>query len=310
MEEILFSVITPTYNRDHLLGRAVNSVLGQTFKNFEYIIINDGSKDRTVEVVGSFKDPRIIFESLPENRGVDTALNRALDLARGKYIVFLGDDDDLLPDCLQTLLRLWEEVSDPSVGGVLTRYSIVGSGGKLWGHLEREITLDYEGIIREREAKGDFLNCWKKEVFEKVRFEDGLPGCEFVTWLEIAGKWKFCFKNTATARYYPEERPHLCDFRSRIKNSAGLAKGIETILERNGRDIKRYAPDRYSHYLQAAVLYHLLNGNNKRARELAGLALREGGDRGISAGLFLMSFFGKKINIFLFELREKIKKAI
>lgn len=93
---ILFSVILPTYNRGYCVGKMIDSVLKQDFKNYELIVVDDGSTDGTVEMLkekyGS-ADIRIVSQ---ENRGVSSARNLGISLARGEYITFVDSDDCLL----------------------------------------------------------------------------------------------------------------------------------------------------------------------------------------------------------------------
>ena len=89
----LVSVILPTYNRAELLRRAVNSVLAQTYPNWELIIWDDGSTDTTREIVSSYKDDRIKY-FFDMNHGVAYARNRAVEVSTGKYLAFLDSDDE------------------------------------------------------------------------------------------------------------------------------------------------------------------------------------------------------------------------
>jgi glycosyltransferase involved in cell wall biosynthesis len=100
----LFSIITATYNRVHLLPRAVKSVLNQTYQNFELIIVDDGSTDNTEDVCRCFSDHRVRYHKQTPNRGVLAARNKALDLATGDYVAILDDDDELVPQALETAL--------------------------------------------------------------------------------------------------------------------------------------------------------------------------------------------------------------
>lgn len=116
----LISVYTPTYNRGSILiQRALPSVLAQTYKNFEYIIIGDCCTDNTAELVAQFKDSRLRFYNLPkrgyrypptvENHwlaGPVVPANKALQMVRGKWIARLDDDDIWMPNHLEALLRL------------------------------------------------------------------------------------------------------------------------------------------------------------------------------------------------------------
>ena len=88
----LVSVIIPTYNRAHLIRRSVQSVLNQTYKNLELIVVDDGSTDNTKEVIESIDDKRIVYIK-QENQGASAARNTGIDLAKGKYIAFQDSDD-------------------------------------------------------------------------------------------------------------------------------------------------------------------------------------------------------------------------
>ena len=88
----LISVIIPTYNRAHLIKRSAESVLNQTYKNLELIIVDDGSTDNTKEVVDSLNDKRIVYVK-QENQGACAARNKGIKLAKGKYIAFQDSDD-------------------------------------------------------------------------------------------------------------------------------------------------------------------------------------------------------------------------
>lgn len=122
-ENPLISVYTPTYNRAKILAeRALPSVLAQTYKNFEFIILGDCCTDETEKMVSQIKDSRVKFYNLPkrgyrypstvENHwlaGPVTAANAALKLVRGKWIARLDDDDTWTPDHLEELLRFAQE---------------------------------------------------------------------------------------------------------------------------------------------------------------------------------------------------------
>lgn len=95
----LVSVILPTYNREELLPRAINSVLAQTFQSWELLIWDDGSTDNTHQVVSGYDDQRIRY-FFSDNHGVAFARNRALEAALGKYMAFLDSDDEWSEDKL------------------------------------------------------------------------------------------------------------------------------------------------------------------------------------------------------------------
>jgi glycosyltransferase involved in cell wall biosynthesis len=96
----LVSVVMPAYNAAPYIGEAIRSVIGQTWPHWELIVVNDGSTDGTAEVVRSFTDPRIHMVE-QTNAGVSSARNKALDEARGAFVVFLDADDRLPPNSLK-----------------------------------------------------------------------------------------------------------------------------------------------------------------------------------------------------------------
>jgi len=109
------SVIIPTHNRAGMLGRAIQSVLAQTWQDFEIIVVSDGSKDNTEEVVDSFNDPRIRLLKHKTVQGAAAARNTGLRVAGGNFIAFLDDDDEWTPRKLQIQLPIIKN-SRPEVG--------------------------------------------------------------------------------------------------------------------------------------------------------------------------------------------------
>ena len=92
------SVLMPVYNGDQFLDKSIKSVLNQTFNNFEYIIINDGSTDDSLKIIESYRDSRIKIINYSKNRGITFALNNGLNVAKGDYIARQDQDDISLPD--------------------------------------------------------------------------------------------------------------------------------------------------------------------------------------------------------------------
>ena len=121
------SVIIPTYNRADLIGETVESVLSQTFDDFEIIIVDDGSTDSTREVVRGFDGPiKYIYQ---ENQGVSCARNRGFEASRGDYICFLDSDDVWSPRMLEREVSLLDSNSD--LGFVYSDYQFVNRDGEM-----------------------------------------------------------------------------------------------------------------------------------------------------------------------------------
>jgi glycosyltransferase involved in cell wall biosynthesis len=118
------SVIIPTYNRSNLLLEAVQSVLNQTYQDFEIIVIDDGSTDDTEEVINGYSDKLRYFKQ--ENAGVNAARNRALELTQGEYIATLDNDDIWLDYKLELQVELLDKFK--SIGFTYTNFYILKSG--------------------------------------------------------------------------------------------------------------------------------------------------------------------------------------
>lgn len=115
----LITIIIPTYNRAHFLPRSVQSALAQTFKEFELIIVDDGSTDNTVDVIQQFDDLRIRY-LYQENQGVSVARNFGISQAKGKYIALLDSDDTWHPEKLEKQLAFVQ--NNPEFGLIYTHY--------------------------------------------------------------------------------------------------------------------------------------------------------------------------------------------
>lgn len=111
------SVIMPAYNTEKYIGEAIESILNQTFSDFEFIIIDDRSSDGTVDVVKSYNDNRIRFHQNEKNMGVAATLNRGLDLATGDYIARMDSDDISMPERFEKQIQYMENHPDCAACG-------------------------------------------------------------------------------------------------------------------------------------------------------------------------------------------------
>lgn len=96
----MISVIIPSYNRAHLIQKSVASVLQQTYRDLEVIVVDDGSSDNTAEVIGAMNDERVVYQ-YQKNQGACVARNLGIAVAKGEYIAFQDSDDEWLPDKLE-----------------------------------------------------------------------------------------------------------------------------------------------------------------------------------------------------------------
>ncbi|TAW14809.1 glycosyltransferase family 2 protein [Rhizobium ruizarguesonis] len=175
------TIIIPTFNRSALIGEAIDSVLQQTFGDFELIVVDDGSTDNTRDIVTGFTDSRLVFVQ-QENAGRSAARNRAIAMARGKYIAFLDSDDAYLRDKLERQVRFMEE--NPRIGMIYTSAKCIDAEGNILknhtyvasvsGHIYRQIaffrpvTITLPTVMLRREVL-DTIGGFDEKM---ERFED------------------------------------------------------------------------------------------------------------------------------------------
>jgi len=144
------TVLMSVYNGEKYLREAIDSILNQTFKNFEFLVINDGSTDSTAEILQSYQDPRIKIINNEKNMGLTGSLNKGLKLAKGEYIARMDADDISLP------LRLEKEVEfldkNPELGLVGILYEVIDEAGNSFG-IVKYPTTDKE--IKRRLLEGN-----------------------------------------------------------------------------------------------------------------------------------------------------------
>jgi len=120
MKPPVFSILIPAYKSENIISETIDSILNQTFKDFEVIIIDDNSPDQTTKVVERFKDKRIRFFKNSKNLGYSGNLEKCRQKARGKYLYLMGNDDILSPLALELTHNAFQ--LDPDVGAVTRPY--------------------------------------------------------------------------------------------------------------------------------------------------------------------------------------------
>ena len=203
----MFSVIIPLYNKAPYVAKAIESVLGQTYRDFEVIVIDDGSIDQSLEVAKTFENKSITIVSQP-NSGVSTARNNGVKLAKYPYICFLDADDWWHPTFLEEMKRLITDFPDAGIYG--SGYYIVKNGQERIAPIG--VPQGFErGIIDYCEVYAKTL-CMPltsisvaipKHIFdEEEGFKSKLKlGEDFALWISIILKHQAILVNTPLAYY-------------------------------------------------------------------------------------------------------------
>lgn len=135
------SVVMPVYNTERYVAQAVESILRQTFTDFEFIIVDDGSTDGTPQILASYDDPRIVVHRVEPNGGLVNALNTGWRMARGELIAIMHADDVSLPDRLAKQVDYLQQHLDVGVLG--TRLQLMDQLGQLGGMAEMHTNPDH-----------------------------------------------------------------------------------------------------------------------------------------------------------------------
>ena len=172
----LVSVIIPTHNRANLLPRSINSVLSQTYKNLECIVVDDGSNDNTHKVVADIKDDRLIFLQHDKNKNASVARNTGIKHAKGDLIAFLDDDDEWLPTKLEKQVPLIQSLT-PDVGMVYCWMDYYDKNGKLISEVHPTLRgYIFPNVLDAQRIGGCPTLIVRREVIDLIGgFDESLP---------------------------------------------------------------------------------------------------------------------------------------
>ena len=203
-----FSIIVPLYNKAPYVVKTIESVLGQTFADYELIIVDNGSNDGSSEIVAKISDPRMRLQRLEQNVGVSNARNIGVQISSAPYITFLDADDWWEPTFLEEMAGLIERHSDAGIYG--TGYWIVKNGKKRLAPIGVEEGFS-EGEINYCRVYAKTLCmpltsisvCMPRAVFDE---SGGFPadirlGEDFLLWVRIALKHKVVLLNKPLSNY-------------------------------------------------------------------------------------------------------------
>jgi glycosyltransferase involved in cell wall biosynthesis len=260
-ETPFFSVVIPLYNKEKHIKKTINSVITQSFQNFEIVIVNDGSKDDGIKVVEEIRDPRIrIFNQ--DNAGVSAARNKGIREARADYIALLDADDLWMPQHLEAIAKMIHGF--PDAGIYATAYKVRSAQG-----IDRDIHIHGlpNGLINtiipnyfDSVANGENLVwssavCVPKWIFIKndIWFPEGEKyGEDQYVWARIASQYDIAYckepsaiydnstDNTTLAAIHRELDPHksfymIKELRPAIKDKEKLA-GFDNYISKIFKD--------------------------------------------------------------------------
>lgn len=246
----MVSVIIPNYNREKLIVRAVESVLGQTYKELEVIVVDDCSTDFSIKLLDEIRDSRLKVVRLDVNSGACVARNRGISEAKGEYIAFLDSDDQWLPDKLEMQLNY---MSNHKCDAVFSQYYY-------YELFKKESFVKIKPLIDKKEnylSRILYANCVamdtliaKKDVFNCVRFDPNLP--RYQDWdiaIQIAELYKLDYLDKPTLNVYEQKNSITYSTSKEKKYNA-----IQYLYNKHLNVIQQY-PEAQSHFLWTMGLY-------------------------------------------------------
>lgn len=185
------TVLMSVYNGEKYLNESIDSMLGQTFKDFEFLIINDGSTDKTAEILKSYNDPRIRIINNEKNIGLTKSLNKGLRLTRGEYIARQDADDISMPERLEKEVEFLEMHQDYAVVGTFTK--IINENSEILSFLERPIEdLKIKEFFKKDNCIVHGSSMIRKACLLDVGFYNELMirSQDYELWLRLSKKYR------------------------------------------------------------------------------------------------------------------------
>lgn len=197
------SVVIPVYNRAHLLHRALDSVVAQTFKDIEILVIDDCSRDDPYSVIKAYNDARIKYVRQDVNQGVAAARNRGLREAKGAFIAFLDDDDEWFPEKITKQVEVFLQ-SPPEVGLVYTGVETVMDEGETDIQTPTERGNVYRKLLFKNCIHGGSSSMIRRNVITNIGFfDESLLAIEdYDYWLRVSRYYDFEFVEESLVRYH------------------------------------------------------------------------------------------------------------
>ena len=306
------SIIIPTYNREKLLPRAIQSVLSQTYSNWELIVVDDGSTDNTKKIVEEFqkKDRRIGYIWQENFGGTSKPINTGLKVSQGEYIALLEDDDEWLPEKLERQLGVFQNSKKENLGFVGCNILIVNEETK--STMTCNVLKHSDKIFSEKLLDNKFFCNFsalliKREFINKVGFLD--ENLKFATdkdiFLRIFKKYNFDFVPITLVKCYVHGK----------NNSTGIPQydiflSDLLYMYRKYRDLYKKYPKICSRDQKSIGNLYVLLGDCKQGRKYFLRSIANYPFNFKSYQSLLLSFLGSRAFLQFFNFKKKINKYI
>lgn len=272
MESIIVSIITPVYDREDCIERCIESVQNNTDKNFEHIIIDDGSTDNTYTIAKNlqekFQNIKIIRNE--GNKGVNFSRNKGIEEAKGEYIVFLDSDDKLKEYAIKTI---FDTISKNP--GYRHYLFLPDDMVKIYKNVKK---LQNENAIIEfkdwlsGDVWGDFVHVIKRECFDKIKFDENYRIYEGITFLKLYKENKEQFFTREIISERERDRKDSVSREYELKNKRNINNQYRILkkeIEEFGEDFRELGlVERFEYINKRAIILGMASGEYKGIKQL------------------------------------------
>jgi len=262
------SIIIPVFNREKFVARCIQSVLGQNWDDYDIIIVDDCSSDRSLDIINEFDDKRITLLRHQINQGVGPAMNTGLLKAQGEWVLRLDSDDELVSECLKTVhQRLSGLPTDVMGARFLCR---LDNGNISPDPLPTEGLLDYQRYVKFLEdhinKDHDFVDCVRAKTYKDIRYptNSGLEDLYHLDFHKKFSSWVF----HDVVRLYHQDADNQLAKRVRAFNPEtdmsfvrDRAAILEQVLEIHGPALRKYGPGLFHQFVSRLAVLHFLTGH-------------------------------------------------
>ncbi len=282
-----FSVLVSTYNRAGEVQRCIRSCSHQTFDDLEIVVVDDGSTDRTAELLATIEEPRLRVVRHERNRGISAARATAVDHARGEWFVLLDSDWELVP---HALARLRDVIDELPPGVHIIRSRLQADDGSLQpgvmpsgitGYVER---LQWLEELTVRRVSSDAGHCIHRSVFEATNFFEDRRGAMEGLWETNLARRE---RSLWLADILGKQHADAPNSHSRDADPARLIPRLlleapddlwmaETMLAEHGMELARLAPRTRRSLIERAATQAFLTGDRRRGIHHTWSAVRAG----------------------------------
>jgi len=281
MSKPFFSIVVPSYNRERIVCRCVESCLRQSFTDFELVVVDDHSSDGTLAALERFDDPRLRVVREERNRGITPSRHAGVVNSTGTWVVIVDSDWELRPEALARMREVVGELPD---GVRVVRSRLLWDDGRVTPVFTPDEPIGYEGRIRWAESEGgnDATHCVHHSVFETTPlFADRRGAMETLYELELASKEMTLYVDDVLGLEHTDaanswlRSAAVDELVPRLFGDApDMLWMAETTLRRHGEALRRHGPNQYTTLLRVASVQAFLLNKRRVGVRYAVAALR------------------------------------